>query len=294
MPFKKLTTVLPVGRMSGGKDRYTDTNEFLSPGVLVAYKAAATGQPAYPDANVKSKLNKAAVQARNMVRIANDRLAEVVLQRKKEPDYFIDTMERHFYLGRNPTDLAGGDLVENIIDKPFSLKSGFKKDRRWALSQIRQKMLSLSFHLNTGMYLIDIDYTRRDKVLGAAITTATAMTNSDEGYDATYANSKFWKLSGFNNGEVHIAFEKLAGYGRNSAARVIIHECAHKYLFVDDQPNNSAYAREANYPPKSFLQCMDNADSFAWTAVSLALKECKMDSVGAFATDWQALDGGKL
>lgn len=201
MSFTKLSTALNLPRLSGnGTERYTDTNEFLSPGVLVAYKK----RDGYPAKNAKDAVNAAAKQARNIVRIANDELAKVVLQRKKEPAWFTATMERHFNLKANG-DLAGGLLKNNEIDKAFSPKDLFTHDRRWALNRIREGMLSLSFHLNTGVYLIDMDTANRDIKGGAAVPVGTSSRATVRGYVFRWGGDKTFQFCGFRNGEVHIS-----------------------------------------------------------------------------------------
>jgi len=75
MAFTKPSVKLGAPRAGTGNLRHTDTMEFLSPGVLIAYKARPGG--GYPDATMKQKVNAAAIQARNIVRIANDELAKV-------------------------------------------------------------------------------------------------------------------------------------------------------------------------------------------------------------------------
>jgi hypothetical protein len=282
MPFKKLTTALHLPRLYGGPDRYTDTNEFLSPAVLIAYNARA----GYPPMAYKNAVNAAAIQARNIVRIANDEMAKVVIMRKDESAVFTATMERHFNLKANG-DTAGGFLTDNVINKPFKVGAILKHDRRWVLEQIRQKMLSLSFHLNTGVYLIDMDNTQRTVDGGAQVAAGTANPATTRGYVFQYADGGF-QVCGFRNGEIHVAFEKFPNHLLNSGARIIIHEAGHKFLNVGD----TYYAWHANYPP-SLQTCLDaNADSFAWTAVSLATGALRMGTAGS--TDGDQCPGGAL
>lgn len=73
-------------------------------------------------------------------------------------------------------------------------------------------------------------------------------------------------LSGFKNGEIHISLWDMQVYTPANYARVIIHEAAHKYWAVKDH----AYAHQkAEYENLTYEQAIDNADSFAWGAVSL-------------------------
>jgi hypothetical protein len=283
MPFKKLTTALHLPRLGGGNQRYTDTNEFLSPGVQIAYHARPTGT-VYPLLAVKTAINRAAIQARNIVRIANDEMAKVVIQRRNESAVFTTAMERHFNLS-STGGTAGGLLTDNIVNKPFKVGEVFKHDRRWVLEKIRQKMLSLSFHLNTGIYLIDIDITKRTADGGATIAAGTI--DDDEGYTWRYALNGF-PLCGFRNGEIHIDFDRMPNFSLNAGASLIIHEAGHKFLNDPD----TYYAYDANYPP-SLDDCLKaNPDSLAWTAVSLATGTLRMPT--AASTDWQQCPGGAL
>jgi hypothetical protein len=284
MAFTKLTTALHLPRLNGnGPNRYTDTNEFLSPGVLIAYHARPAGV-VYPPAADKIAVNAAAIQARNIVRIANDELAKVVILRRDESAAFTATMERHFNL-RSDATLGGGYLVENVVNKPFKVGAIFRHDRRWALEKIRQGMLSLSFHLNTGIYLIDMDNANRT-VDGGVTVPAGPNAATVRGYVFQWGQG--FPVCGFRNGEIHVAFEKFPNHSLNSGARIIIHEAGHKFLDVDD----TFYAHNPNYPP-TLQQCLEaNADSFAWAAVSLALGACRMGAAGSL--DGHQCPGGAL
>jgi hypothetical protein len=252
--------------------------EFLSAGVLIGFKGRPAGV-VYPTLPMRNAVQNAAVQARNIVRIANDILAKVVLLRRPESPLFTNTMARHFNLIAG--DLGGGLLVDNTVDRPFSFRATMQHDRRWVLENIREQMLSLSFHLNTGMYLIDMDTAARTVQGGAAIAAGAGVVA--DGYVHQRGDqSKFY--CGFRNGEIHIDFNDFPNYSLNSCARVIIHEAAHKYLGIPDH----VYANNVNYPP-TLLQCMSNADSVAWTAVSLATGSVKLPA--GVTNDWNHCPG---
>jgi hypothetical protein len=283
MSFTKPSTALNLPRF-GGKERYTDTNEFLSPGVLIAYKARPTGV-VFPPLEEKTAMNAAAIQARNIVRIANDVLARVVIQRQDESSLFTSVMARHFNLISG--DKADGYLTDNTVNKAFEFGAIFDRDRRWALEQIRQKMLTLSFHLNTGIYLIDLDNEERTSLGGNTVQAGTARPSNSRGYTMLRASGSN-PVCGFRNGEVHVDFAQFPDMSLNSGARLIIHECAHKFLGVAD----TYYAWHVNYPP-SLQKCLDaNADSFAWTAVSLATGALRKDNKGS--PDGESCPGGAL
>ena len=124
---------------------------------------------------MKDTVNAAAIQARNIVRIANDELAKVILLRRPESQLMIDTVAKHYRLIAG--DLAGGFLRDNTVNRPFNPKHILQNDRRWVLNKIREMMLSLSFHLNTGMYLIDQDTATRDVFDGQQQTVGHAPYN---------------------------------------------------------------------------------------------------------------------
>jgi hypothetical protein len=268
MSFTKPSVKLGLPRMGQGSERHTDINEFLSPGVLIAYRARPGTD--YPNPAIKNAVQSAAVQARNIVRTANDMLAKVVLLRRPESQLFIETMATHFRLIAG--DLAGGLLKDNIVDKPFSPKAVFVHDRRWILEKIRQKMLSLSYHLSTGVYLIDQDTSTRDVFDGARGTVGQAPYSGWVGYVHLRAPRSL--TCGFRNGEIHINFEDFLGFSLNTNACIIIHEAAHKFLGV----KGDIYGDNPNYPPDLQQKdgSLDNADSISWTAISLATGAVRM------------------
>jgi hypothetical protein len=275
MAFTKPSVALGLGRQGGGPDRHTDKNEFLSAGVLIAYRERP-GE-VYPTQQMKNALQDAAVQARNIVRVANDIFAKVVLLRRPESQLFQDTLAKHFDLVAG--DLAGGLLVDNIVDKPFSPKAVFAHDRRWILEKIRQKLLSLSFHLNTGMYLIDQDNANRDVWNGVKDPNSVGLHNDWVGYvhmRGTQTSTR--TLCGFRNGEMHISFEDVINFSLNTNAAIIIHEAAHKFLGAPGGVGVDIYANNPIYPPLLNQQngSLAIADSVTWTAVSLATGAVRM------------------
>ena len=279
MAFTKPTVKLGLPRLGSGNHRHTDKMEFLSAGILVGFKGRAVGVD-YPTPAMRASIQAAGVQARNIVRIANDKMAKIMFLRTDEPAVLTSIMTTHFNLA--PGTL-GGVLKDNVVNKKFSPMAVFVKDRRWVLEKLRQQFLSLSFHLNTGMYLIDMDTAIRTVEDGATIPVGTA-TVADG-----YVQQRFGGTCtcGFSNGEVHIDFNDVPTYSLNSVARLIIHEAAHKYLNVDDHE----YAKDAGYPP-SLMDCLDNADSSAWAAVSLATGTLRMATTNS--NDWNHCPGGAI
>lgn len=281
--FKKPET--KASKLDPGTQRqnWTNRKEILSPGLMIAYRDRGAGN-VYPTQPVRDRLLGAAEAARTIMRKAVREMDRVVFFRRNEGQAFTNVMNFHFGLaaGRSP-----GVPASNVVDKSFSARDIGATDRRWALNKIREGMLSISFHLNTGMYLIDCDNDWRDVKSGTAGTsnidrTATGvgtggrmLMDMEEGYCtwARYAQPgeltglEKGLLSAWKNGEIHIAFNAMhdCGYSYDAIARVIIHEAAHKYLGVSDR----LYAHAGGYDALSFAACIDNADSFAWAALSL-------------------------
>ena len=97
-------------------------------------------------------------------------------------------------------------------------------------------------------------------------------------------------MCGFRNGEIHISFDHFLGYSLNTNACIIIHEAAHKFLGV----KGDIYGDNPNYPPD--LQnkggSLENADSIAWTAISLATGAVRMQN--SVSTDFAQCPGPAL
>ena len=256
------SNALPDGTV---QKKWTDTKELLSPGLMIGYKH----RPGYPSAGQKELLLAAASATRTIMLKAVREMDRVVFFRRPEGQAFTNIMNYHF--GLAAAGRAAGLPNTNVVDKPFGMRDIGATDRRWALNKVREGMLSISFHLNTGMYLIDCDNAQRTLqsgfVTGAAGTLVGAGT---EGYCtwAGYGGFDTGLLSAWRNGEIHVAFKTMhdAGYSAKHFARVIIHEAAHKYLGVGDE--NYAH-QEAGYTAMGFQTCLNNADSFAWAALSL-------------------------
>jgi hypothetical protein len=219
---------------------------------------------------MKQTVNAAAIQARNIVRIANDELAKVCLLRRPESQLLIDTVAKHYRLIAG--DVAGGFLQNNIVNKPFKLMGVFDHDRRWVLNKIREMLLSISAHLNTGVYLIDQDTATRDVFDGQQQVVGLAPYSGWVGY--VHARAGRSSVCGFKNGEIHVDFTTMLGFSLNTNACIIIHEAAHKYLGI----MGDIYGDNINYPPALQLAngSLENADSLAWTAVSLATGAVRM------------------
>ena len=271
---------------------FTDHMEVLSSQLMIGYKKypAAIG---YPSDGMKSSAVAATKLAARIVRKVNDEFAGILMLRRKESALMQQVLDTHF--GLIAGDDAGGYLKDNVVNKKFSARAVVEKDRRWVLEKIRQNMLSLSFHLNTGVYLIDSDPGDRDIESGDVVDPANAdpgreayVTNTKTKYDAKTWRATNWKsvsnsISGFRKGEMHVSLQLLEAYSVLSYARIIIHEATHKYLCTADE----AYAHQDTYATLSLVKALNNADSYAWAAVSLYCGALKMASPADYSPDWE-------
>lgn len=269
---KKLGMHVPADPRYG----YTDRMEILSTSLVIGYKDGYR-----PASNNRAALVAGAKRAQEIIRKANDQFAGISFLRKKESQLMQDTLQTHFKL--IPGDDGDGELKSNVVNKKFQLKSVLQRDRRSVIDQIRRAMLSISFHLNTGIYLIDIDADHRD-LEGGEVVDPTAADHSTLGYvtgkkgnidPLTWRPQAFsWHSGltcGFRHGEIHVPLSRAHEFTDISLAQLIIHEATHKYLNTDDE----AYANEVDYASLNLRESLNNADSFAWTAVSLYCKEVK-------------------
>ena len=133
---------------------YTNKVKVLSPLLAIAYSDNNGARLNYPTKAQTDLLLNGAAAARRIMRTAVNELDRVVYLRRPEGEPFTSIMNFHFGLAASR---ANPMLKSNVVDKPLSLKAIAEKDRRWVLNKIRMGMLSVSFHLNTGVYLIDVD-----------------------------------------------------------------------------------------------------------------------------------------
>ncbi|HET7130904.1 MAG TPA: hypothetical protein VFJ95_01595, partial [Gammaproteobacteria bacterium] len=128
------------------QEKHLDTRELIDPGLVIKYHSGRQ-----PSTNTKRMLSKSASVARSVMRSAVWQIDKIVLFGADEPDWMTATLDKHFGLNNDPT------LTSEKGTK--GLKNA--KARRKYLGQIRKVMLSTSFHLNTGMYLLDVDAKNR-------------------------------------------------------------------------------------------------------------------------------------
>lgn len=268
---------------------FTDRMEALSHSVMIGFKNR-------PSEDERAATVSACNLAGRIARKVNDKFAGITFLRKDESQLMKDVLSTHF--GLIEGDDAGGYLKNNIANKPFSFKAVTERDRRSIIEQIRRNMLSLSFHLNTGIYLIDIDADNRDIEAGKKITAGSMSRNTEayvahvkDGKDQVTGRTTSWKLAsdftcGFRRGEMHVSFSQMAKYSALSYARVIIHEATHKYLNTTDLNNGDGYAHSPKYCTNSLVDCLNNADSYAWAAISLYCGSVKMADHNDPNDDW--------
>lgn len=283
----KVNVLTKLGRNVPADPRkaYTDRMEFLSPGLLIGYKNR-------PSDAERTACIGAYEMAKQVLREANDQLAKVVILRRSEDAVFSDVMEAHF--GLIEGDDAGGFLTDNTRNRKFSLKRIGKHDRRWVLEKIRRKICHLSFHMHTGTYLIDIDAANRDIQVGSSVAAGSVSANTEGyvghpkvGFDANTWKANAWypgaapAISFYKNGYIHISFSALRAYSPLSYARVIIHEATHRFLGTRDV----YYAHDGNYQTLHLTDALENADSFAWAAISLYCGAVKMGDASDLS-DW--------
>lgn len=247
--------------------KHTDTWSLLSPGVAIAYAKARGAN--YPSQTVRTRIINSVARARSIMRAAVSKLDKVVFFRRAEGEPFTSIVNYHFGLdGSNDAELD-----TNVVDAPLAWNRVRHKDRRTILNKIRMGMLSISFHINTGVYLIDIDAANRT-IMGGRVETdqdeldQNVVTHGYVSHPHGKTSLRKGLFSGFYNGEIHINFTKMydGSYSAENCARVIIHEASHKYWAVNDH----SYAWQGGYPENyRIADLLDNADSYAWAALSI-------------------------
>lgn len=296
MSFKKPSAVLRDANISfpgvsgilapvDARPRHTDTMEMLSASVMIGYKKRPAGN--YPTDAMKGAVLQGCQTAQKVLAHSANCLLKVVALRQDEPDILTQVLHKHFHLSPAPTDDGGGMLSSNIKNKSFALSDLGKHDRRWVIEHIRRQFLHLSFHLNTGVYVIDTDDDfRLTEVNGSPRTPGT--NQREEAYVRLPKSHKSnSRACGFRNGEIHVNLQLLRPYSRLSYARVIIHEAVHKFLEIGD----IFYAHSSSYSGLSLSKCLMNPDCYAWSAVSLFADSVLMGSTADEPVHWDHAPG---
>ena len=207
---------------------HTNKKELLSARLLIKY--ASDNVPTKAE---KKILIEAASEAASIMRSAVWKMDRLVLFNRPE-SYLSPIVDEHFRMGGSET----------------------KKERTRHLAKVRSGMLTLSFQLNTGLYLIDVDSERRPPDAGGDDFKGT------RGYVTNYRPPE--------RGPIHPDFD-LAGrsYSPRGLARIIIHEASHRFQFTRDKAYN--YNRP-KFEAMTVDDALNNADSWAYAALSIDSK----------------------
>lgn len=263
--------------------KHLDNRELLSPRLLIKYHSKRP-----PDRATKEKIAQAAGVACSVMRKVVWEIDKVVLFKRDEKDLMTRVLDAHFCF----KNLAGLQSTRDARKKMLN-----EKARREWLAYIRRSMLSMSFHLNTGMYLLDCDAGFRTIVgdneidnMDALWAESEAVVDSstgnyvDDPQNPGYAlmqpkvNAANKRVLGKNieayantgtSGPVHVSFELAKTYSPLQFARLIIHEASHTYRGTSDV----RYAHAADYYAQKPTDMVNNADSYAYAACSLAAKK---------------------
>lgn len=247
------------------QEKHLDTRELLSPGLMIKFHSDRK-----PSKDTKRMLSKSASVARGAMRSSVWQLDKIVLFGADEPDWMTATLDKHFCLHRDTT-LSSEKAAKGLKNA---------KARRKYLGEVRKVMLSTSFHLNTGMYLLDVDAKNRMTVgdfhldnMGAGWSELNAeqkkvVSENIEGYvQGRVGRAETIGVS--SSGGIHVGFMLFdMGYTAEMMARIIIHEATHKYYKTADVK----YCWEGDYDQQSPASMKNNADSFAFAAMSIAAK----------------------
>lgn len=208
---------------------HTNKKELLSARLLIKYASDNT-----PTKAEKKKLVEAAEEAAAIMRAAVWKMDRVVIFKRPE-SYLAAIVDEHFRMGG-----AGETSTE----------------RARHLNKVRAGMLTLSFQLNTGLYLIDVDSLNRPP--------------DSDGDDFVGTRGYVSKYGPTERGPIHVDFD-LAGrsYSARGLARIIIHEASHRFQYTRDVAYN--YNR-AKFEAMKVDEALNNADSWAYTAVSIESK----------------------
>lgn len=249
------------------QEKHLDTHEMIGAGLMIKYHSKRK-----PNQSTKNKLIKSASITCSVMRSVVWQIDKIVLFYRDEPDWMTQILDKHFCLNRD-TNLSSVK-VDN------KLKNA--KERRKYLADIRKVMLSTSFHLTTGMYLLDVDAKNRMTVgdfhidnMGAGWSETNAenkkvVSSNIEGY---VQGRSSWreKIGISSSGGIHVGFSLFDdfGYSPEQMARIIIHEATHKYYKTQDVK----YCWDGQYDSQSPELMKNNADSFAFAAMSIAAQK---------------------
>ncbi|MGC1524116.1 MAG: hypothetical protein WA803_21430 [Steroidobacteraceae bacterium] len=261
--------------------KHLDKRELISSGLLIKYHSKRP-----PDKNTKRRLSEAAGVACSVMRKTVWEIDKVCLFYRDERDLMTRVLDAHFGFKNIATLSSAKDAKNKLVNA--------KARRNW-LGMIRRNMLSISFHLNTGMYLLDTDAGHRTIVGDNEVDNMSAGWSGDRVYDAqgnevvdpadptklllqpkTNPQGKrvlsslieAYAQTG-TSGPVHVSFELAKTFSPLQFARLIVHEASHTFCGTTDV--YYAHAKAEYYAEKP-LRMITNADSYAYAAVSIASK----------------------
>jgi len=250
--------------MAKSQPKHLNTRAVLAHNLVVKYHS---DRP--PDAAVKRCLCKAVNIAGSVMLSTVWEIDKIVLFHRDEKTPMTEILDKHFCMNRD-TNYASTVTNKKLVNA---------KNRRAFLAKVRKVMLSTSFHLNTGVYLLDVDAGHRTTVGDFHID------NLDGGWkeaDSTGTKNVVARnIEGYvqqrtkDTGPIHVAFELCKSYSPEEIARVIIHEATHSFCRTTDV----VYCWDANYDQKTPAEMLTNADSFAFAAMSIKAKRM-LDSDG--------------
>ena len=263
--------------------KHLNKRELLSARLLVKY---FDKRP--PDAATKKKLIIASGVACNVMLRTVWAIDKVCLFRTDESKVTTEVLDKHFCFQNRTSVVSTRDSKQKLVNA--------KNRRKW-LGEIRENMLSISFHLNTGMYLLDTDAGFRTIVGDNEIDALDQSWSEEEVYDAL-------RKSRGRPGRSYQALDAAQDQcGRQTGAQQIYRSlCEHQYvrprsMFLSTwrrltRPCNSRgssytrlpytfcgtrdvrYAHASDYYTQRPEDMMWNADSYAYAACSIAAKTC--------------------
>lgn len=217
--------------------KHLNKRELVSPRLLLKYNK---DNP--PSKDTKKKLTEAVKLSAEIMRSTVWKIDRVFFFRRSE-SYLTDILTDHFRMG------WVGET---------------KKDHNKYLNLVRKIMLSTSFHLNTGTYLLDIDGNHRTTIGGNPIVLPTGVTMANvEGYVSNHSSRMLEK------GPIHVNFELAKSYSTRGLARLIIHEATHQFSNTVDV----FYNHDPQYYTMTADRAVVNADSYAYAALSIHAKQ---------------------
>jgi len=259
--------------------KHLNKRELLSPRLLIKYHDKRP-----PDKAAKKALITAAGVSCNVMLRTVWAIDKVCLFYRDESPIMTRVLDEHFCFKNHTGLVSTRDAKQKLVNA--------KIRRKW-LALIRKNMLSISFHLNTGMYLLDTDAGHRTIVGDNEINTMNVLwaqqewatdaagnylddpSNPGYAYQQPKVNPAGKRVLSENiegyaqtgsSGPVHVSFEFAKTYSALQFARLIIHEASHTFCGTSDV----RYAHAPDYFTQRPQDMISNADSYGYAACSIA------------------------